>query len=195
MTDKTRVMILLSGRGSNFIALADDMAVNPHHQIIAVASDNPKATGLDYARKKNIPLLLLDYNAGRAAAEKTLQEFIAREQIYYILLAGFMKILSPDFARQFKNRILNIHPSLLPKYPGLDTHQRAIAAGDKEHGCSVHIVDETLDGGPLLAQRAVRVLPNDTAGSLADKVLALEHELYPFVLQNIESLIKQEHEQ
>ena len=195
MVDKTRVMVMLSGRGSNFIALADDMAKNPHHRIVAVASDNPQAKGLTYARDKNIPIVMLDYTKGKAAAEQTLQEFIAREGVYYILLAGFMKILSRDFVQQFKNRIINIHPSLLPQYPGLNTHQRVIDAGEKEHGCSVHVVDETLDGGRLLAQRAIKIFPGDNAATLAEKVLALEHELYPFVLQHIDDLIGTDHEQ
>ena len=189
MIDKSRVMVLLSGRGSNFVALAKHLAANPHHHIVAVASDNPAAKGLDHARDMSIPVVMLDYAAGKVAAEQQLQDYIAAEKIYYILLAGFMKILSANFVGQHKNRIINIHPSLLPKYPGLNTHQRVVAAGDKEHGCSVHVVDHTLDGGPLLAQRAIKVLPNDNANTLAEKVLEMEHELYPFVLEHIESLM------
>lgn len=192
--DKTRIMVLLSGRGSNFLALAQHLKNNPHHQIIAVASDNPEAAGLQHARDHGIPITLLDYSGGKEAAEKKLQALMSQENIYYILLAGFMRILSKDFVAQYKNRIINIHPSLLPKYRGLNTHQRAIDNGDTEHGCSVHVVDETLDAGPLLAQWSVKVSPHDTAQSLAEKILALEHELYPFVLQNIESLINIQHE-
>ncbi|MGI9461829.1 MAG: phosphoribosylglycinamide formyltransferase [Alphaproteobacteria bacterium] len=187
---KERIMVLLSGRGSNFINLAKYLKTNSHHKIIAVASDNPAAQGLSYAKEIALPILLLDYQAGRGFAEKTLADYIIKENIYYILLAGFMKILSKDFVMKFPHRILNIHPSLLPLYKGLDTHKRVIANGDKEHGCSVHLVDETLDGGALLAQRWIKVLPNDTEESLAEKVLAMEHELYPFVLQHIEILIE-----
>lgn len=185
-----RIIIILSGRGSNFINLHRHLQQQPHHQLVAVASDNPHADGLDYAQKHHLPILHLPYGQGRTAAERILADYVAAHHVDFILLAGFMRILSPDFVARHRDRIINIHPSLLPRHPGLHTHEKVLASGDKEHGCSVHVVDERVDGGRLLAQRRLTVDPTDTAASLAERVLALEHELYPFVLQHLENLLE-----
>ncbi len=185
----TRVAILISGGGSNMVALAD--AVRP----VLVLSNEPGAGGLSKAAARDIPTEVVDHRdfPDRPAFEAELTRQLDAHQTQVICLAGFMRILTPGFVERWDGRILNIHPSLLPKYPGLNTHQRALDAGDSEAGCTVHVVTPVLDDGPILGQARVPVLPADTAQSLAARVLAEEHKLYPAVLRrflegNIEPL-------
>lgn len=156
----------------------------------AVISDVPDAPGLDRARALGLTAVTVDRRAfrregrpDREAFEVALGEAIAASGADLLILAGFMRVLSPDFVRQYQGRMLNIHPSLLPRYKGLDTHARALAAQDREHGASVHFVTAELDGGPVIAQSAVAVLPDDTVASLSARVHAREHILYPMVIQ------------
>jgi phosphoribosylglycinamide formyltransferase-1 len=149
-------------------------------------SNVPGAGGLERARERGVPVAVVDhraYRGDRAAFEAALDAVLADARPEVICLAGFMRILTPGFVARHEGRILNIHPSLLPKYPGLDTHARALAAGDADAGCSVHVVTGELDAGPLLGQARVPVLPQDTAETLAGRVLEMEHRLYPAVLR------------
>ena len=176
-----RVAILISGGGSNMLALVRDMAGDHPARPVLVASNDPAAGGLAKAAALGIPTAALDHRdyPTREAFEAELSHLIDTARPDMICLAGFMRILTPGFIRRWEGRILNIHPSLLPKYPGLDTHARAIAAGDTEAGCTVHVVTETLDDGPILAQARVPVLAGDSADGLAARVLEAEHALYP----------------
>ncbi|MES2542410.1 MAG: phosphoribosylglycinamide formyltransferase [Pseudomonadota bacterium] len=151
-----------------------------------VASNDPTATGLEKAAALGIPVAAIDhrpYGRDREAFEAALVEKIDAAGPDILCLAGFMRILTPGFIRRYEGRMLNIHPSLLPKYPGLHTHARALAAGDTEAGCTVHEVTAELDAGPILGQARVPVLPGDTEAALAARVLTLEHRLYPKVLR------------
>jgi phosphoribosylglycinamide formyltransferase-1 len=180
-----RVAILISGGGSNMLALVRDMAQGGYAEPVLVASNDPAAGGLEKAAALGVPTASVDhrvYGRDRAAFETVLAEKIDAAQPDILCLAGFMRILTPGFIRRYQGRILNIHPSLLPKYTGLHTHARAIAAGDTEAGCTVHEVTAELDAGPLLGQARVPVLPGDTEDSLATRVLTQEHRLYPAVL-------------
>lgn len=182
-----RVAILISGGGSNMLALLRDMASGPHPCTpVLVASNDPAAGGLAKAAAQGIPTAAVDHRAfgrDREAFEAALLQPILAAKPDILCLAGFMRILTPAFIRQFEGRMLNIHPSLLPKYPGLHTHQRALDAGDTEAGCTVHEVTAELDAGPILGQARVSVLPGDDADSLAARVLVQEHRLYPAVLR------------
>lgn len=182
-----RVAILISGGGSNMLALLRDMAVAGHPaRPVLVASNDPAAAGLAKAAALGVPVAAVDhrpFRGDRAAFESALLEPVLAAQPDILCLAGFMRVLTPDFVNRFAGRMLNIHPSLLPKYPGLHTHQRAIDAGDTEAGCTVHEVTPVLDDGPILGQARVPVLPEDTADSLAARVLVQEHRLYPAVLR------------
>lgn len=182
-----RVAILISGGGSNMLALVRDMAAGQHPcRPVLVASNDPNAGGLAKAAALGIPTAAVDhrpFGRDRAAFEAALLRSILAAEPDLLCLAGFMRILTPDFIHRFDGRMLNIHPSLLPKYPGLNTHQRALDAGDAEAGCTVHEVTAELDAGPILGQARVPVLPGDTAETLADRVLAQEHRLYPAVLR------------
>lgn len=175
--------VLISGGGSNLQAFID--AVNSGQLAItlaAVVSDNAGARGLERAHAAGIPaecLAASDY-ADRAAFDRALAAVIDRYGPDLLILAGFMRILGAEFVDRYEGRILNIHPSLLPRHPGLNTHQRAIDAGDRWHGCTVHFVTERLDGGPRAAQGRVPVMPDDTAARLAERVLAVEHRIYPW---------------
>jgi phosphoribosylglycinamide formyltransferase 1 len=183
-----RVAILISGGGSNMIRLAESMTGDHPARPVLVLSNVPGATGLDRARERGIPTAVVDhrdFRGDRAAFETALEAVLAEVRPDLICLAGFMRILTPGFVARREGRILNIHPSLLPKYPGLDTHARALDAGDAEAGCSVHLVTVDLDAGPLLGQARVPVLPGDTAETLAKRVLAAEHRLYPLVLERV----------
>ena len=153
---------------------------------VLVASNDPTAPGLAWAEAQGIPTAAVDHKGfgrDRAAFEENLLKQVLAAQPDIVCLAGFMRILSPDFINHFAGKMLNIHPSLLPKYPGLHTHQRALDAGDAEAGCSVHEVTADLDAGPILGQARVPVLQNDTADTLAARVLVQEHRLYPQVLR------------
>jgi formyltetrahydrofolate-dependent phosphoribosylglycinamide formyltransferase len=178
---KRRLGILISGRGSNMASLVNaSRAADCPYEVVLVASDKPAAAGLAWAAEQGIATFAqspkgmpkADYEA---AIDVALREAGAEA----IALAGYMRLLSDDFVARWRGRIVNIHPSLLPKYKGLDTHARALAAGDAVAGCSVHIVTEELDGGELLGRAQVPVLPGDTAETLAARVLEQEHRLYP----------------
>ncbi|WP_411837086.1 phosphoribosylglycinamide formyltransferase [Paracoccus sp. ME4] len=181
-----RVAILISGGGSNMIRLLEDMTGDHPARPVLVASNDPEAAGLARAAAMGVPTAAVDHRAfprDRAGFERALLEPILALEPDIICLAGFMRILTPGFVQRFAGRMLNIHPSLLPKYPGLDTHARAIAAGDAEAGCTVHLVTPELDAGPALGQARVPVLPGDDAATLAARVLVQEHCLYPAVLR------------
>lgn len=186
-----RVAILISGGGSNMLALLADMARDDHPATpVLVASNDPAAAGLARAAAQGIPTAAVDhrpFKGDRAAFEAALLEPILAAKPDILCLAGFMRVLTPAFVTRFAGRMLNIHPSLLPKYPGLHTHQRALDAGDAEAGCTVHEVTPILDDGPILGQARVPVLPGDTAETLAARVLQQEHRLYPAVLRRFAS--------
>ena len=182
----TRVAILISGGGSNMAALADSMTGDHPARPVLVISNVPEAAGLDKARARGIGTATVDHRPhgrDRAAFETALMAPLLDVAPDIICLAGFMRILTERFVSRFDGRILNIHPSLLPKYRGLDTHARAIAAGDTEAGCSVHLVTPALDDGPILGQGRVPVHPGDTAATLQARVRTMEHRLYPKVLR------------
>lgn len=180
------VVVLISGSGSNLQALIDSIAEdgNPA-RICAVISNRADAYGLERAKKAGIDTRVLDHKQfdGREAFDAALVECIDAFAPQLVILAGFMRILTPAFVSHYSGRLLNIHPSLLPKYKGLHTHQRALEAGDHEHGCSVHFVTEELDGGPLVVQAIVPVQPDDTPDSLAQRVHAEEHRIYPLAMR------------
>lgn len=176
----TPIAILISGRGSNMMALVDRA---DGYTVALVASDKPGAAGLAWARERGIPTFALSpREIGKPAYEAALDTAIRESGAQAIALAGYMRLLSDRFVGDWRGRIVNIHPSLLPKYKGLDTHARAIIAGDTEAGCSVHVVTEELDAGKVLGQARVPILPGDDAEALAARVLAEEHRLYPRVL-------------
>ena len=183
---KPRIAILISGGGSNMISLVNAIKYNKINALPAIViSNNSNAAGLDKAADLDIPTRYIDhrkFSGNREAFEKRLNNLLQDEKIDIICLAGFMRILTKSFIDQWNNKILNIHPSLLPKYKGLNTHQRAIDAFDKISGCSVHIVTSELDGGLVLGQRTVDIESTDTAKTLAEKVLIEEHILYPEIL-------------
>ena len=190
---KLSVAILISGSGSNMVQLIKSMDDSHPAFPSIVISNKPNAAGIKKAQDLGIPTQILKENFEKSNGlgfEAELTEILNRHEVKIICLAGFMRILSKDFIEVFKGRILNIHPSLLPKYKGLNTHARAIAAKDKFSGCSVHLVTAELDGGPILAQRKVVIDKTDTAETLSSKVLEEEHLLYPEVLLNFTHHIK-----
>lgn len=181
-----RVAILISGGGSNMLALVRDMTGDHPCRPVLVASNDPGAAGLAKAADLGIMTAAVDhrpFGKDRAGFEAALLKPILAAAPDILCLAGFMRVLTPAFVARFEGRMLNIHPSLLPKYPGLHTHARAIAAGDTQAGCSVHEVTAVLDQGPLLGRAAVPVLPDDRPDDLAARVLVQEHRLYPAVLR------------
>jgi phosphoribosylglycinamide formyltransferase-1 len=185
---KLALVVLLSGRGSNFQALLQAIQDGRLPAgIRAVISNRPAAAGLAIAAQAGIATEVLDHTGypDREAYDAALQQHIDHYRPDLVVLAGFMRILSPGFVRHYQGRLINIHPSLLPRHRGLDTHARALAAGDTEHGASVHFVTEELDGGPVLLQARVPVQADDTAEQLAARVLAQEHRLYPAAVQLI----------
>ncbi|HQT31102.1 MAG TPA: phosphoribosylglycinamide formyltransferase [Thiobacillus sp.] len=173
-----RVVVLLSGRGSNFQAIVE--ATLPI-EIVAVISNRPLAAGLAYAREQGLNAIALDHtaHADRAAFDAQLADEIERHQPDLVVLAGYMRILSPAFIARFEGRLLNIHPSLLPMFPGLKTHERALEEGVKIHGCTVHFVTAQLDHGPIVIQAAVPVRADDTPATLSARVLVQEHRIFP----------------
>ena len=177
MADKTAV-VLISGRGSNMDALVQ--AALPV-RFAAVVSSEPGASGLEIARRHGISTAIVDHRAygDRTAFDAALAGEIDRHRPHLVLLAGFMRILTAAFVRHYENRIMNIHPSLLPAFPGLHTHRAALRAGSRIHGCTVHFVTPALDHGPIIIQAAVAVLPDDTEEALAARVLKEEHRVYP----------------
>ena len=190
---KLSVAILISGSGSNMVQLIKSMDDSHPAFPSIVISNKPNAAGIKKAQDLGIPTQIINENFKKSNGlgfEAELTEILNRHEVKIICLAGFMRILSKDFVDVFKGRILNIHPSLLPKYKGLNTHARAIAAKDKFSGCSVHLVTAELDGGPILAQSKVTIERTDTAETLSSRVLKEEHLLYPEVLLNFSHQIK-----
>lgn len=184
-TQAKRLVVLLSGSGSNLQALikgVTDGVINA--EIVAVVSNKPEAYGLVRADNANIPSITVDHKEfdDRASFEQKLSQVIDQFSPDLIVLAGFMRILNSEFVQPYEGKMLNIHPSLLPKYKGLHTHRRALENGDKEHGVSVHFVTSELDGGPVVAQRTVKVEDSDNEQTLQKKVQQQEHQLYPEVV-------------
>ena len=188
MMARRRVAILISGRGSNMAALIE-AARHPDYpaEIVLVISNRLEAEGLARAAAAGIATAVVDHTsfAGKPAFEAALNARLAEAGAEIVCLAGFMRLLSPGFVERWRDRLLNIHPSLLPAFPGLDTHARAIAAGAKVHGCTVHFVRAAMDDGPIIAQAEVPVLPGDTPELLAARVLVAEHQLYPGALAEV----------
>lgn len=183
MHDQKRVAILISGRGSNMRALVEQA---DSYEVVLVASNKPHAAGLDWARAGGLNTWALDgKSVAKEQFDRLLSAALESHGVGTVALAGFMRILTPWFVEQWRGRILNIHPSLLPKYRGLDTHSRAIVAGDSVGGCSVHLVTEELDAGAVLGQMEVPIERGDTAEILEQRVLAAEHALYPRVLKEL----------
>lgn len=184
--DTPRIVILISGTGSNMVTLAESArAGDIPGMVAAVVCNRPEAAGIQYAKDRDIPVEVLDHKEfdSREAFDAALIPVIDQYQPDLVVLAGFMRILSADFVRRYQGRMLNIHPSLLPKYQGLNTHQRAIDAGDAEHGVSVHFVTEELDGGPVVIQAIVPVLEDDDASTLQKRVQQQEHVIYPIAVK------------
>ena len=183
---RVRVAILISGGGSNMAALIDAAApADAPYEVVLVLSNDPEAGGLAVARSKGVHAVAIDhrpFGKDRATHETALQAELDAASVQVVALAGYMRVLTPWLVGRWAGRMINIHPSLLPKYPGLDTHARAIAAGDSEAGCTIHIVTDGVDEGPILAQRRVPIVPGDTPASLAQRVLQAEHALYPRAL-------------
>ncbi|ATY31419.1 phosphoribosylglycinamide formyltransferase [Sphingomonas psychrotolerans] len=184
MTGRKKLGILISGRGSNMASLVEaSRADDCPYQVILVASDKPEAAGLAWARAQGVATFAQSPKGiPKPEYEAKIDAALREAGAEYIALAGYMRLLSDDFVARWRGRIVNIHPSLLPKYKGLDTHARALAMGDAEAGCSVHIVTEELDGGEILGQAQVRIEARDTVETLAARVLAEEHRLYPRVV-------------
>lgn len=186
MSDKKKVAILVSGGGSNMVALLDSMTGDHPASPCLVLSNDAEAGGLKKAAAAGVATAVVDhrpFKGDRAAFEAELIKPILASGADIVCLAGFMRVLTEGFVTPFQGRMLNIHPSLLPKYKGLHTHARALEAGDSEHGCTVHEVTPALDDGPILGQARVPVLPGDTPEALAARVLVQEHRLYPAVLR------------
>lgn len=181
-----RLAVLISGTGSNLQAILDAIdAGELPARVSLVLSNKAGAAGLARAERAGVPALAIDHRGfpDRASFDQAMIERIDAHGADTVVLAGFMRILSPGFVRHYQGRLINIHPSLLPKYPGLNTHARALEAGDDQHGCSLHFVTDELDGGPLIAHARFPVAANDTAETLSEKVQAQEHRLYPQVLR------------
>jgi phosphoribosylglycinamide formyltransferase 1 len=181
-----RVAILISGGGSNMVRLVESMTGDHPARAVLVASNDPQAAGLALADAMGVATAAVDhrpFRGDRTAFEAALLAPLIGARPDIVCLAGFMRVLTPAFVGRFAGRMLNIHPSLLPKYPGLHTHRRALDAGDADAGCTVHEVTPVLDDGPVLGQARLSVLPGDDAVTLAARVLVLEHRLYPVVLR------------
>lgn len=175
-----RVAVLISGRGSNLQALME--AQQDTYEIVLVVSNVPDAGGLEHARAAGVEALTLDhkpYGKDREAFERDLDNLLIQRDIEIVALAGFMRVLTPFFVRAWLGRLVNIHPSLLPKFPGTKTHERALAAGETEHGATVHLVVEEVDAGEIIGQASMPIVDGDTPESLAQRLLAVEHDLYP----------------
>ena len=186
---KKRVAILISGRGSNMTALIEGAKAKDYPAEIAlVVSNRPDAAGLHRARAAGIPTAVIDhlqFGGDREAFERALDRKLSEHRIDLVCLAGFMRLLTPWFVNRWSGRMLNIHPSLLPQFKGLDTHRRALAAGVLRHGATVHFVVPEMDAGPIVLQDSVAVLENDTEQTLAARVLELEHQIYPRALRAV----------
>lgn len=186
---KKRVAVLISGRGSNLAALIEAAKVQDYPaEIVLVLSNNPDAAGLQRARDAAIPTAIVDhrpFGEDRDGFERALDAQLQAQRIDLVCLAGFMRLLTPPFVRRWSGRMLNIHPALLPQFKGLHTHRRALEAGVKQHGATVHFVVPETDSGPIVAQGSVPVLEGDTEESLGQRVLELEHRLYPQALRQV----------
>ena len=183
--NKIKIAIFISGNGSNLKNLINhSLKKNSRFKITLIISNNPKAKGLNFARKFKIKKKIINYSNVKYTEKRILIE-LKKNKIKLICLAGFMKILSKNFIRIFKGKIINIHPSLLPKYKGLNTHQRAIDNKEKYSGCTVHYVNSKLDSGGIILQKKVKILKNDTFKSLSKRVLKHEHTLYPKALKKV----------
>jgi phosphoribosylglycinamide formyltransferase 1 len=188
LTLRKRTAILISGRGSNMSALiAGARAPDFPAEIALVVSDRPDAAGLALAKDAGVAASAIDYKiyAGRDAFEGSMQALLDLHRIELICLAGFTRVLSAPFVERWRGRLINIHPSLLPAFRGLDTHRRALQSGAKIHGCTVHFVEPRLDAGPIIAQSQVQILEDDTPATLAARVLEKEHQLYPTALAQV----------
>ena len=186
MQELFNIVVLISGKGTNLQALID-ASHRSSYTISAVISNKAKAIGLNRAKISGIDTYVIEQESfnSKLEFEESLATQISEINPELIVLAGFMKVLSPQFVKLFRGKIINIHPSLLPEYPGLNTHQRVLEDKKKIHGVSVHLVTEDLDGGPVIAQDSVYVLPDDTAESLAKRVLEREHIIYPKVVESL----------
>ncbi len=187
MPSRSRVAVLISGSGTNMAALLyASRAADCPYEVVLVASNKPEAAGLRLAEAEGVSTFVLSHKGmERLDHDMAMDTAIRAARADYVALAGYMRILTPEFAGKWEGRMLNIHPSLLPKYPGLHTHERALEAGDSHAGCTVHLVTAGLDDGPVLGQTAVAVLPGDTPDSLAARVLIAEHQLYSRVLAKL----------
>ena len=185
--NRKRVAVLISGRGSNMAALIEATTDKTYPaEIVVVISNRPDAGGLMVARANGITTEVVDHSAfgkDRTAFERALQAVLEKHHIDIVCLAGFMRLLTADFVRQWQHRIINIHPALLPAFKGLDTHKRALEAGVTVHGATVHFVVPEMDSGPIIAQAAVNVRPGETEEELAARVLKVEHQIYPLALK------------
>ncbi len=180
-----KIAILFSGRGSNLKSLAAHMArADVAADLSLAVSNRPQAGGLDFCRAENIPHAVIDHKGfeSRAAFDAKLDDTLRAANIELVCCAGFMRLLTAGFVNKWHDRLINIHPSLLPKYKGLNTHQQALAAGDKQHGCTVHYMRPEMDEGPIIVQKSVPIMPDDTPDTLAARVLAQEHIAYPEAL-------------
>jgi formyltetrahydrofolate-dependent phosphoribosylglycinamide formyltransferase len=186
---RAKVGVLISGRGSNMAALiAAAKSPDCPYEVVLVLSNKPDAGGLEAARAEGVEAWAIDqklFGKDREAHERELDAALRQAGCDYVALAGYMRVLTPFLVEAWAGRMVNIHPSLLPKYPGLDTHQRAIDAGDAEAGCTVHLVTEGVDEGPILGQARVPILPGDDAHALAERIIAEEHRLYPMALAKL----------
>ncbi len=195
MPEPVRVAVLISGAGSNMAALIDAaQSTGAAYEVVLVLSNRPDAGGLKVAEAKGVPVVAIDhrpFGKDREAHERAVHAALTEARVEAIALAGYMRILTPFLVGSWAGRMLNIHPSLLPLYPGLDTHARAIEAGDAEAGCTVHIVTDGVDEGPILGQARVPVLADDTPRTLAERVHVAEHQLYPATLAAFCSQLRQ----
>ena len=184
-----RIVVLLSGRGSNFRAIADaiERGEVPATRVAAVFSDHPSAPGLSEAKRRGIPAHAVPRPAemSRREHEGAVRALLDPLEPDLICLAGYLRVLSPEFVSAYRGRILNIHPSLLPKFPGLDAQRQALEAGERLSGCTVHFVDEGVDSGPIVVQRTVPILPGDDVETLAARILDEEHRAYPEAIRKV----------
>ena len=194
---KIRTAVLISGRGSNMVALAKAAQAKDYPaEIVLVISNIPSAEGLKKAKELGVAIKAIDHKefSSRQKFEVAMDTVLREANVELICCAGFMRVLTPWFVSHWKNRLLNIHPSLLPKYKGLNTHQRAIDAGDKFHGCTVHYVTSELDAGAAVLQHSIDIKPTDTAEQLAQRLLPFEQKLYPKALKKVATKLLNQHE-
>jgi phosphoribosylglycinamide formyltransferase-1 len=179
--EEMKIGILISGRGSNMVALVDAVKSGeiPDSEVAVVISDKPNAAGLEKAKDRGVETVVIERNKRpREEHDADIIAELKNRDVELVCLAGYMRLLSPSFVRAFPDRIVNIHPSLLPAYPGLDVHERVLAAGEKVSGCTVHFVNEDLDAGPIILQREVEVIEGDTVETLSARILEQEHKVY-----------------